>query len=328
MLMQKLQARSPRRRVLVAALNAAVLFAAGSLLTATIALAAEQKQEVQASTVITILPENELPGGIPQEAVHLKLDGKESTITGFTPLLDPQSKVEMVVLIDGGARSSLGLQMNDVAKFIESQRPDTKVAVAYMMDGRAAFGGPLTTDHESVLRDLHLTAGSGEAGISGSPYFCLSDLAKNWPSRDLHARREVVMITDGVDYYDMRYDPSDPYVQTAMDDAVRARVMVYAIYWTSADRFDRTNYGAGTGQNLLAQITQGTGGTSYWEGTGNPVSFSPYFSDIDRRLNNQYELDFVTAVGDKPQMQSIKLTVSAHAKVSAPQEVYVHPAAE
>ena len=246
-----------------------------------------------------------MPGGIPQEAVHLKLNGKSSAITGFTPLRDPQSKVEMVVLIDGGARSSLGLQMSDIAKFIESLRPDTKVTVAYMMDGRAALGGPLTTDHESVLRGLHLTA-SGEAGISGSPYFCLSDLAKNWPSSDARARREVVMITDGVDYYDMRYDPEDPYVQTAVDDAVRARLMVYAIYWQSADRFDRTNYGAGAGQNLLAQITENTGGKSYWQGTGNPVSFAPYFADIDRRLNNQYELDFMTVVGDKPKMQTIK----------------------
>jgi hypothetical protein len=309
-------------------LHAATLFAAASLFTASLALAAEPKQEVQASTVITILPENEMPGGIPEEALHLKLDGKASSITGFTPLRDPQSKVEMVVLIDGGARSSLGTQMNDIAKFIESLRPDAKVAVAYMMNGRAVLGGPLTTDHASVLRDLHLTAGSGEAGISGSPYFCLSDLAKNWPSSDLHARREVVMITDGVDYYDQRYDPGDPYVHTAMDDAVRARVIVYAVYWRSADRFDNTNYAASDGQNLLAQITEGTGGTSYWEGTGNPVSLTPYFADIDRRLNNQYELDFMTAVGDKPEMQSIKLSVSAHAKVSAPQEVYVHSAAE
>jgi hypothetical protein len=314
--------------MLMQKLQAAALFAAGSLLTATFALAAEQKQEVPGSTVITILPENELPGGVPQEAMHLKLNGKGSTITGFTPLRDPQSKVEMVVLIDDGARSSLGLQMNDVAKFIQSQRPDTKVALAYMMNGRAALSGPLTTDHDSVLRGLHLTMAGGEAGISGSPYFCLSDLAKNWPSSDVHARREVVMITDGVDYYDMHYDPEDPYVQTAMDDAVRARLIVYAIYWTSGDRFDRTNYGAGTGQNLLAQITEGTGGTSYWQGTGNPVSFVAYFADIDRRLNNQYELDFMTAVGDKPQMQSIKLTVSVHAKINAPQEVYVHQSAE
>ena len=309
-------------------LQAAAFFAAGSLLTATFALAAEQKQEVQASTVITILPENEMPGGIPQEAVHLKLNGKSSAITGFTPLRDPQSKVEMVVLIDDGARSSLGLQMNDVAKFIQSQRPDTKVAVAYMMNGRAVLSGPLATDRDSAVHSLHLTGGRGEAGISASPYFCLSDLAKNWPSSDARARREVVMITDGVDYYNLRYDPEDGYVQTAMADAVRGRLIVYSIYWRSSDRFDRTDYGADTGQNLLAQVTEGTGGTSYWQGTGNPMSFVPYFADIDRRLDNQYELDFMTAVGDKPQMQTIRLTVSAHAKVTAPQEVYVHPGAE
>jgi hypothetical protein len=309
-------------------LQAATLFAAGSLLAATCALAADQKQEVPGSTVVTILPQNESPGGIPQDALHLKLDGKESAITGFTPLRDPQSKVEMVVLIDDGARSSLGLQMNDVAKFIESLRPDTKVAVAYMMNGRAALSEPLTTDHSAVVRGLHLPMAGGEAGISGSPYFCLSDLAKNWPSHDTRARREVVMITDGVDYYNVRYDPEDPYVRSAMDDAVRARLIVYSIYWRSADRFDRTNYAANDGQNLLAQVTETTGGYSYWEGYGNPVSFVPYFADIDRRLDNQYELSFMTAVGNKPEMQTIKLSVSAHAKIDAPQEVYVHPGAE
>lgn len=308
--------------------RAASLFAATSLLLASSAFAAAQKQEVPGSTVITILPENENPGGIPQDALHLKIDGKTSAITGFTPLRDPQSKVEMVVLIDSGARSSLGLQMNDIARFIESQRPDTKVALAYMMNGRAAFTGPLTTDHESVVRTLHLTEGRGEAGISGSPYFCLSDLAKNWPSSDPRARREAVMITDGVDYYDMRYDPEDPYVQSALDDAVRAHLIVYSIYWTSADRFDRTNYAANDGQNLLTEVTEGTGGVSYWMGTGNPVSLVPYFEDIDRRFNNQYELSFMTAVGNKPQMQSIKLSVSAHAKVAAPHEIYVHGGVE
>jgi len=308
--------------------RAATLLAAGSLLLASSALAADQKQEVEGSTVVTVLPQKETPGGIPQDALHLKLDGKESAVTGFRPLRDPQSKVEMVVLIDDGARSSLGTQMNDIAKFIEGQRPDTKVAVAYMMNGRAALTRPLTTNHEAVANSLHLTLARGEADISASPYFCLSDLAKNWPSSDAHARREVVMITDGVDYYEVRYDPEDPYVQSAMNDAVRAHLIVYAIYWRSADRFDRTGYAADDGQNLLAQVTETTGGYSYWEGYGNPVSFRPYFEDIDRRLDNQYELDFMTAVGNKPEMQTIKLSVAAHAKVDAPQEVYVHAGTE
>jgi hypothetical protein len=36
----------------------------------------------------------------------------------------------------------------------------------------------------------------------------------------------------------------------------------------------------------------------------------------------------MTAIGNKPTMQTLKLTVSARAKVDAPQEVYVHPGVE
>jgi len=100
-------------------LQAAALFAAASLLAASPALAADQNQEGQGSAVITILSGNEIPGGIPQDALHLKVDGKDSNITGWTQLRSPQSKVQMVVLIDDGARSSLGIQLSDIAKFIQ-----------------------------------------------------------------------------------------------------------------------------------------------------------------------------------------------------------------
>jgi hypothetical protein len=58
------------------------------------------------------------------------------------------------------------------------------------------------------------------------------------------------------------------------------------------------------------------------------VSLEPYFADISRRLDNQYELDFMAPVGSKPQMENLNLKVSAHVKIDAPQQVYVHPGAE
>lgn len=303
----------------------AVLLAAGSLFAANFALAADQNQEGQGRAVITVLPDKEMPGAILQDALQVKVDGKESEITGWTALHSPSSQIELVVLIDNGARTSLGTQMQDMAKFIAGLRPDAKVAVAYMQNGSAVFSGPLTTDHEAAARELRLPL-SGTPGISASPYFCLSDLAKNWPSRDAKARREVVMITDGVDDYERRYDPEDPYVQAAINDSVRAHLVVYSIYWRDQGRFDRTGYAANDGQNLLAQLTQVTGGNSYWEGYGNPVSFEPYFADIDRRIDNQYELDFTAPMGSKPQIEGLRLKVSTHAKVDAPQQVYVQAA--
>lgn len=301
--------------------------AAGSLLAASTALAADNSQQGQGQAVVTILNGGEIPGGISQNALQLKVNGKETSITGWTPLHSPASQLEVVVLIDNGARGSLGTQLNDIATFIKGLRPDAKVAVAYMENGRAVFEGPLTTDHAAALRELHLPM-MGVPGISGSPYFCLSDLAKNWPSTGVHARREVVMVTDGVDNYEMRYDPEDPYVTAAIQDSIRARLIVYSIYWRSQGRFDRTGYAAMDGQSLLTQVAEATGGRDYWIGSGDPVSFEPYLADIDQRIDNQYELDFMVPMGGKPQMETLKLKVAAHAKVDAPQQVYVHPGDE
>jgi hypothetical protein len=305
----------------------AAFVVAGSLLGAIPARAADSSDQ-QGKAVVTFLSGSEIPGGIPQDALHLKVNGKDSTVTGWTPLRGPQSTVEMVVLIDDGARQSLGSQMNDVAKFIQGLPPNVKVAVAYMENGRAVFAGPLSTDRAAAARELHLPLGGGMAGASASPYFCLSDLAKHWPSTATHARREVVAVTDGVDYYNMRYDPEDPYVQAAIEDSVRAHLIVYSIYWRNSGLADRTNYASFSGQSLMAELTDATGGNSYWFGNGNPVSFEPYLADIGRRLENQYELDFVTPMGGKPQMAGMKLKLALRVKFDAPQQVYVHPVAQ
>jgi hypothetical protein len=307
-------------------LQLAALVAAGSLLAAVPTWAADSSNQQQGSAVVTILPQTEIPGGIPQEALHLKVDGKDSTITGWSPLRGPQSTVELVILIDDGARQNLGVQLPGIAKFMQELPPDVKVVVAYMENGRAALAGPLTTDHAAAARELHLPLGM--AGASASPYFCLSDLAKHWPSTDAHARREVVAVTDGVDYYNMRYDPEDPYVQAAIEDSVRAHLIVYSIYWRNSGLADSAGYASFSGQSLMAELTDATGGNSYWQGNGNPVTFEPYLADISRRLENQYELDFMTPMGGKPQMASLKLKVAAQVKVDAPQQVYVHPVAQ
>lgn len=134
------------------------------------------------------------------------------------------------------------------------------------------------------------------------------------------------MITDGVDYYDgvRHYDPEDPYLQAAINDSVRSKLVVYTIYWRNVGRIDSSLGATDAGQNLMAQLTQAVGGNNYWIGVGNPVSFKPYLEDIARRLNNQYELAFMAPSNGKPQIANFKLKVNAAgAKVDAPQQVLV-----
>lgn len=256
--------------------------------------------------------------------LSLTVNGKQASVTSWTPLQGPADPLELVILIDSAARNSLGTQLGDITEFVKSLPPNTKAAIAYMENGRAVFAGPLTADHAQVLRALHIPG--GPPGISASPYFCLSDLAKHWPSKDEAARREVVMVTDGVDYYEMRFDPEDPYVQAAISDALQAHLVVDSIYWLNRGWADRTEYENMAGQNLLSEVTEATGGESYWYGMGNPVTLKPYFDKIALRLRNQYELEFAGHLSGKPHIESMKLKLRVPgAEVDAPEQAMVFP---
>ena len=112
--------------------------------------------------------------------------------------------------------------------------------------------------------------------------------------------REVVMITDGVDYYEMRFDPEDPYVLSAIKDSAKAGMVVYSIYWMNLGRVDYSFYQNNASQSLLAMVSDATGGKSYWQGMGNPVTLQPYFEDLSRRLANQYEIGFTSGLTASP----------------------------
>ena len=276
--------------------------------------------------VVTVLPkvDGQTSSSVMQGDLAVKVNGKSAKVTAWAPYASPNNQVELVILIDGASRTSLGRQMGDIEEFVKGLPPNVKAAIAYMENGAARFAGPLTTDHAQILANLHITGGA--QGVEASPYFCLSDLAKKWPGQNSQARREVVMVTDGVDNYNRQYDPNDPYVQAAITDAARARLVVYAIYWKSQGLADQTEYADNTGQNLLALVTHATGGKNFWIGTGDPVSFAPYFEELERRLKNQYELGFIAPAVGKPQVESMKLSLHAPGtEIDAPSQVYVTP---
>src|SRR6202034_1017947 len=126
---------------------------------------------------------------------------------------------------------------------------------------------------------LHLPAGP-----TTNPYFSLSSLAQKWPSQDHTVRREVLMFSDGVDPENRRFDPDDPYVQSAINDSVRAGLVVYTLYWLIRTDRDGGSITVDGGPSLLNELAQATGGYSYWSGNGNPTSFKPFFDDLERRF--------------------------------------------
>jgi len=301
----------------------AVYMAAGAILLAASAFPQGEK-EGQGQVIVTVMPKHsgDQAASLTAQELTIKVNGKDSKVTNLEALKSATDPVELVVLIDGSARTSLGRQLEDITQFVNTLPPNVRTTIGYMQNGVAELTGPFSSDHAQVLRGLHIPVGS--AGTNGSPWFCLSDLAKRWPAGDANVRHEVVMITDGVDEYNPRFNPDDPYVQAAINDAVRARMVVYAIYWRDQGRFDRTGYANNDGQNLLQIVTQATGGKSFWEGIGNPVSFQPYLEELTHRLQNQYELSFSVPLKGKPEVETLKLKFKAPgSEVDAPQQVFV-----
>jgi hypothetical protein len=302
----------------------AIWVTAGALL---LAAPAFSQSTGQGRAVVTVLSKQhgEPPASVSQQDVSIKVNGKPSVVTSWMPLKGPNDKLELVILIDSSARDSIGSQFGDIEHFVNGLPPNTKAAIAYMQNGRAVFAGSLTADHAQVLRALHLPAGS--PGSSASPYFCLSDLAKHWPSGDRGSRREVVMVTDGVDNYQPELNLDDPYLQAAIADSVRAGLVVYSIYWINQGRASGTMYMENVGQSLLNEVTEATGGKNLWTGIGNPVSLQPFFEELARRLGNQYELGFSASLDRKPGDETLKLKVGGpELDVTAPKQVFVDKA--
>ena len=278
-----------------------------SLLGALTPLSAQETNT--ASAVVTVISKSAEDGTttVPKQTMSVYENRKLQEVAGWVPLRGQRSGLQLVVLLDDSSRGNLGLQLNDIRSFLTGLPPTAQVAIGYMRNGTPNLVQNFTNDHAQAAKSLRLPSGS--AGINGSPYFCLSALVKHWPGGDSNVRREVIMVTDGVDRYSGgRFDPADPYVQAATSDALKAGVIVYSIYYRGAGRFDQNRVVTDGGQNYLTQLSGSTGGKVYLEGFGNPVSFAPFLSDIQRKLQNQYELSFVSTA--KPGLQSIRVKTS------------------
>ncbi len=276
----------------------------------------------QGRAVVTILSKHsEVAPDIIAQDVSVRVNGKDSAVTGWTPYKGADDGLELVLLIDGNARN-LGRQFDEIKHFILGLGPGAKVAFGTMQNGSAVLAGPLSADHGRVVSEVHLPIGA-----STGPYFSLSDLAHRWPSNDPRARREVVLFSDGVDPSNLRFDADDPYVKSAIEDAVRARLVVYTIYWRTGSAVDRNSLIVNGGQSLMNEVTDATGGYSYQLGTENAVTFQPFFDDLMRRFANQYALDFAARGERKPALENLKLKVEGLGlQVTAPGQVFVSAA--
>jgi len=284
----------------------------------------DSPNEVPVRMVVTVKPRHsggQVPAVGPADVKVYQRD-RQNTITSLIPLQGDRAGLELFILIDDTSRTSLGLQLDSIKKFIEEQPDATAIGVGYMRNGTVFTAQNLTKDHALAAKSLRLPIG---AVAYTSPYLSLSDLMKRWPVSE--NRREILMITSGIDPLGGGFsnDPfTNPYLQAAVDHAQRGGFIIYSIYAPGTGRVGRGFFRGTLAQTGLDILAQKTGGQTYYLGLGSPVDIAPYLKDVSFSLKHQYQLTFLTKSAKKPALEPVKVkTEMPNIGVIAAEDSYV-----
>jgi hypothetical protein len=293
---------------------------AGFILSAVPVIAQQAPVEGPVPTTALVMVQSKSGAPLDPASLKLQVNRHDAPITSVTQVAPPAAQV--AILIDDGLRFTFSSNLGDFTDFINKLPAGTKVMVGYMQNGEVRAAGGFTADHAAVASQLRIPM--SVAGVDASPYFCLSEFSKHWPSNQPGARF-VLMITNGVDPYNGRpsvMNQDSPYVEAAQEDAQRAGVAVYSIYFPESGL--RGGRGSFSGQSYLAQVAEATGGDSFNIGTITPPSLTPYLNQFGKAIAESYMVSFnVNAGNKKDTLTQIKLTSTQPGiKIHAPQNVH------
>jgi hypothetical protein len=245
--------------------------------------------------------------------------------------------LQLFILVDDTLDSGVGNSLNDIRDFINAQPASTSIAVGYMSNASVNIGQNFTADHALAAKAIRLPRGS--LSTMDSPYLSLISLVKGWPQQNV--RREVLMVTDGVDrlrgnqltasrlgpnfgpvYHSM--PTVSPDVNSASELSQRYNVLVYSLYAVGVGRAARSSWDLQTGLSALTKLSDETGGDCFSLGTSSLVSFKPYLERLQKMFDNQYYVVFQATPKGKAGLQRVNLSTEvSNAEIAAPDNAWV-----
>src|SRR5580704_11952274 len=255
---------------------------------------------VQVHMVITdaaLRTEKSLPA-LNAENVKVKQGKSFLSVVQVTPAQGDNAALQLMILIDDTLNTqAVGNNLNDLKAFIGAQPPSTVIGVAYMSNAIANVAQNFTADHALAAKALRLPRGT--TSTMDSPYLSLISLVKGWPQQNV--RREVLMVTDGIDrlrgekptasqlgpaygpvpvYHSMPI--MSPDVNSASEISQRYNVIVHSLYAIGVGRAARSSWDLQIGLSGLSKISDETGGDCFSLGTSSLVSFKPYLDRLQK----------------------------------------------
>ncbi len=202
--------------------------------------------------------------------------------------------ITLAILIQDELTSSFNLQLKPIAEFIKKLPEGSRVMVGYIRGGSVGTRQRFTTDLAKAADALRIVSGS-VASAGNGPYGGVYSTVKRFESMPA-GRRAILLVSDGFDVAEGD-SPSNvihaPDLERAISRAQRAGVAVYSFYFPTG-LTENSAIRAISGQAGLDRLADETGGRSYFQGSGVPVTLTPFFDEINMALRRQFSLTYLS----------------------------------
>ena len=220
-------------------------------------------------------------------------DGEPQTVLSIRGL-GTSSPMTLALLIQEDLVPSVGNEIKPLAEFIRRLPRGSRVMIGYLRTGTLLVRQKFTTDLERAADVLRPPISIASAGPY-NPYVEVVEAVKRFESQPL-GRRAILLVSDGLDI-SRGVDSSLPTLsidlQRAIREAQRRSIAIYGFYApTLAAERNRTL--ASNAQSSLLRLSNETGGHAFFQGTGAPVSFDPFITELDESLDRQAALTFLS----------------------------------
>lgn len=243
-------------------------------------------------------------GNKPEELQLLDLtvneDGEAQSMLSIRSVYT-NSPMAIAILIQDDLVSSVSLEIKGLRAFITALPKGSRVMIGYIRSGSLEVRQKFTGDLEKAASALRAPLGVGSA----SPYNPYVEVLEGLGRFDSQpaGRRAMLVVSDGLDT-SRGIDSSNPGqsldLQRAINQAQRRSVAVYSIYAPSvALAASRNLLLSGNAQSSLERLSAETGGRAFFQGTGAPVSFSPFLSELGACLDRQIALTYLSTHSNK-----------------------------
>ncbi|MDQ2747066.1 MAG: hypothetical protein M3T96_07400, partial [Acidobacteriota bacterium] len=258
------------------------------------------KQERQVRTVtipISFSLKKEEKDNLSEEFIQagdlrVREDGDDQVILSIRSV--SSAPLALAILIQDDLTSDANLKLDEIKKFIRALPSGSRVMVAYLRSGTIQVRQKFTEDLDAAAKSLRIIVGSA-AVAPGSPYQEVEESLKRFDALPT-GRRAILLISDGLDI-SRGVESSTPTQSIDLDRAIlkaqRKSVAVYSFY-SPTNLTENNSLLSLNGQGSLQKISDETGGRAFFQGSLAPVSFEPFFKGLNRALNRQFALTYLS----------------------------------